>query len=441
MTKYYQPSPLFALALLAPLLVARAPLDVPGESFWPQWRGPYATGASAKANPPLEWSESKNVRWKVEIPGRGSATPVVWGDRVYVLTAAPQGLDAAASHEPRGMVRPRILHKFTVLALDRKDGRVVWERIAREAEPSEGAHQDNGTWASSSAITDGEHVIAYFESQGVYVYDMNGKLVWQKDLGDKRMRNEFGEGSTPALYGNYLVIVWDHQGESFIVALDKRTGDEIWRVKREEIDSWATPLIVEHAGRRQVVTAGMNRLRSYDLESGAIVWEAAGVTMNPIPSPVASDGMVFVTSGFRGNSLKAIRLADAKGEITGAPALAWSLDRDTPYVPSPLLVDGIIYFLKTNSGLMSAFDAKTGTPHYQVQRIEGVPNVFASPVAAAGRIYVVGREGTTAVLKPGPTFEMIRTNKLEDHFDASPALVDREMYLRGAKYLYSLAER
>ena len=159
---------------------------------------------------------------------------------------------------------------------------------------------------------------------------MNGKLVWQKDLGDKRMRNEFGEGSTPALHGRYLIVVWDHQGESFVVALDKRTGDEIWRMKRDEIDSWATPLVVEHGGRAQVVTVGMNRLRSYDLETGKIVWESAGLTMNPIPSPVAGDGMVFATSGFRGNSLKAINLADAKGEITGAPALAWTLDRDTP---------------------------------------------------------------------------------------------------------------
>jgi outer membrane protein assembly factor BamB len=269
---------------------------------------------------------------------------------------------------------------------------------------------------------------------------MNGKLVWEKDLGDKQMRNEFGEGSTPVLYGRYLVVVWDHQGESFIVALDKSTGAELWRVRRDEIDSWATPLVVEHNGRPQVVTSGMNKLRSYDLETGKLVWVTGGVTMNPIPSPVAEDGMVFVTSGFRGNSLKAIRLADAKGDVEGAPALAWAIDRDTPYVPWPLLHEGIIYFLKTNSGVLSAFDGKTGKPHYQNQRLEGVPNVFSSPVAAAGRVYVVGREGTTAVLKPGPTFELLRTNTLDDHFDASPALVDREMFLRGAKYLYCLAQ-
>jgi outer membrane protein assembly factor BamB len=419
--------------------VGMLPADSAGEAFWPQWRGPYATGVSKQADPPLEWSETKNVRWKIEIPGRGSGSPVVWGDRLFVLSAVPKGVDAAATHEPRGMVTPRLVHRYVVMAIDRRDGKVLWEQTAREAPPTEGAHPDNGTFSSSSAVTDGQHVIASFESQGLYAYDMNGKLAWEKDLGDKQMRNEFGEGSTPVLHGRYLVVVWDHQGESFIVSLDKATGAEVWRAKRDEIDSWATPLVVEHDGRAQVVTAGMNKLRSYDLETGRIVWESAGVTMNPIPSPVAGDGMVFVTSGFRGNSLKAIRLAEAKGELTGAPALAWSFDRDTPYVPSPLLHEGIIYFLKTNSGVLSAFDAKTGKPHYQIQRLEGVPNVFSSPVAAAGRVYIVGREGTTAVVKPGPTFELLRTNTLDDHFDASPALVERSMYLRGVKYLYCLS--
>jgi len=180
-----------------------------------------------------------------------------------------------------------------VLAIDRRDGRVIWERTAREVLPHEGTHADNGTWASSSPITDGEHVIANFESGGLYVYDMDGTLVWEKDLGDKQMRNEFGEGSTPAFHGNTLVLVWDHQGQSFVVALDKRTGKELWRTERDEIDSWATPLIVEHDGRAQVVTSGMIRLRSYDLATGEVVWESPGVTMNPIPSPVSAGGLVL----------------------------------------------------------------------------------------------------------------------------------------------------
>jgi outer membrane protein assembly factor BamB len=316
----------------------------------------------------------------------------------------------------------------------------MWERTAAEAVPHEATHQDNGTYASSSAITDGERVYAWFDSQGMYVYDMNGTLLWQKDLGDKKMRSEFGEGSTPVLHHNRLVIVWDHQGQSFIVSLDALTGRELWRVNRDEIDTWATPLVVEHAGRAQVIAPAMNKVRSYDLDSGQLVWESPGVTMNPIPSPVSGDGIVFVMSGFRGNNLKAIRLADARGDLSASNAIVWSLDRDTPYVPSPLLYDGILYFLKTNSGILSAFDAATGKPHYQLQRLDGVPNVFASPVGARGRIYLPGREGVTMVVKHGPNFEALAKNKLDDGFDASPALVDGEILLRGYEHLYSIGE-
>jgi outer membrane protein assembly factor BamB len=431
-----------ATTVLIELLVSgSAAPDAAMERYWPQWRGPHATGASTIAKPPVEWSETKNVRWKKEIPGRGSGTPVIWGDRLFLTTAVPAGAPGDAAHLPRGNVQPRDVHRLIVLAIDRRDGRVVWERVAREAAPHEGAHQEHGTWASPSAITDGEHVIASFESGGIYAYDMNGTLVWDKDLGDKRMRNQFGEGSTPALHRNHLVVVWDHQGQSFIVALYKRTGRELWRADRDEIDSWSTPLIVEQGGRAQVVTAAMKRVRSYDLESGAALWEAPGLTMNPIPSPVAGDGLVFVTSGFRGNTLKAIRLADAKGDITGSGAIVWTLDRDTPYVPSPLLYDGILYLLKSNSGMLSAFDATTGKSHYQLQRLEGVPNVFASPVAAAGRVYIAGQEGTTIVLRHGPAFEVLARNALEDGFNASPALADREIYLRGTKFLYCIAQK
>ena len=403
-----------------------------GQRFWPQWRGPHAAGISRTAQPPVEWSETKNIRWKIDLPGRGAATPVIWGDRLFVPTAVPA----------EGAAGARSTHRFLVIAINRKDGSLAWQRTAKEEAPHEGTHQEFGTMASPSAVTDGEHVIASFESRGIFAYDMNGSPVWQKDLGDKRMRNEFGEGSSPALYKDKLFVVWDHQGESFIAALNKRTGQELWRTKRDEIDSWSTPLVVEHEGRAQVITGAMRGVRSYDAETGKIVWETAGLTMNPIPSPVAADGLVILMSGFRGNSLKAIRLADAKGAITGPPAIVWTLDRDTPYVPSPLLYDGTLYFMKSNNALISAFDAKTGKPYYQAQRIEPMPaNVFASPVGAAGRVYVLGQEGTTVVLKHGPSLETLATNKLEDRFDASPALVDGEIYLRGYRSLYCVAEK
>ena len=411
------------------------------DRYWPTWRGPGAIGISTTANPPIEWSETKNVRWKVEIPGRGHSSPIVWGDRVYLTTAVPTGVTGAAQHAPRGTLAQRGMHKFVVMALDRKTGKTVWERVAREAEPHERSHVDNGTWASSSPFTDGQRLYAYFESFGLYAFDMNGTLLWEKDLGDKRMRNEFGEGSTPALHGNTIVVVWDHlNGESFIAALDKRDGKELWRQPRKEIDTWATPLILDVNGRPQAIVPAMERIRSYDLATGEVVWESKGLTMNAIPSPVHDgNGLVILMSGFRGNDLKAIRVAGAKGNIDGTSAIVWGFDRDTPYVPSPILVDGVLYFLKSNSGILSAFDAKTGKPHYQNQRLESVPNVFSSPVSARGRIYVTGQEGSTIVIKSGPAYEVLATNHLDDGFDASPALVDNEMFMRGRTFLYAIA--
>ena len=428
-----------ALLLVLTTLVLNASVGDPKN--WAQWRGPEMTGVSRTAKPPIEWSETKNLKWKVEIPGRGSSSPIVWNDRIFLLTAIPVGVTGPAQHEPRGALPKRGVHQFKVLALDRNTGKTVWERVAREEEPHEASHQDNGTWASSSAITDGQHVFAYFESRGLYAYDWSGKLVWQADFGDKKMRNQFGEGSTPVLHGNTLVVVWDHLDQpSYVIALDKNTGKELWRVDHPEMDTWATPLVVEYAGRKQVVVNAMNRVRSYDLETGKIVWEGPGTTMNVIPSPVFGNGMVFIMSGFRGNNLKAIKLADAKGDIATNGAIAWQLDRDTPYVPSPLLYDNILYFLKTNNGLLSAFDAASGKPHYQAVRMAKAPEVFSSPVGADGRVYITSRDGVTTVLKHGTTYEVLAENTLDDGFDASPALVDNEMFLRGFRYLYAISQ-
>src|SRR6187549_1603931 len=225
--------------------------DPAADRYWAQWRGPDATGVARHANPPLEWSETKNIKWKVEIPGRGSSSPIVWGNRIYVTTAVPVAVAGDAQHAPRGTLNPRGVHRFVVMALDRQTGKTVWERVVREQEPHEAGHVDNSTWASGSPTTDGERIYAYFKSAGVYALGMGGKVLWENDLGGNRMRSQFGEGSTPALHGNTLVIVWDHlNGDgSFVVALDKRDGKELWRKPRAEIDTWATPLILSVNGR------------------------------------------------------------------------------------------------------------------------------------------------------------------------------------------------
>ena len=416
------------------------------ETYWPQWRGPLATGVTPDGNPPVRWSEEENIRWKVSIPGRGSASPIVWDDKVFVLTAVTTGEEGSGREGLFSLLRRRIVRgiaanevlRFTVLAFSRHDGRVLWERVAVEERPHEGIHQ-TGSFASPSAVADDEQVCAFFGSRGLYCYDMDGGLLWEQDFGDMTIRLGFGEGASPVLYGDTIVVNWDHQGQSFITALDKRTGRERWRVERDEQSSWATPLVVEHGGRAQVVTSATSRVRSYDLETGRLIWEADGLTQNAIPSPVAAGGMVFVTSGYRGNRLWAIRLAAAKGDITNGDAIAWSLDKDTPYVPSPLLHDGILYLLKSNRGVLSAYDAETGHRYYGPERLKGIRNVYASPVAAGGRIYITSREGTTLVVADGPRVNVLATNVLEDEFDASPAVVGDAIYLRGREFLYCIA--
>jgi len=404
-------------------------------------------GISPDGDPHLEWSEQENVAWKVALPGRGSSTPVIWGDRLYVLTAVPVDgstpelpphADPGAPHGPRRGRADSVEQAFKLLAIDRADGETVWERTAATAVPHE-ATQQNNSYASASAITDGEVLLAYFGSWGLYAYDMEGDLKWSRDFGDMRTRNGFGEGATPALHGDTLVVPWDHEGQSFIVALDKNTGEERWRRDRDEVTSWATPLIIEHGGRSQVVTTGTHHVTSYDLATGEILWQGPGLTLNSIPSPVEKDGVVYVTSGFRGSAAFAVRLSDARGDITGTPAILWTLDRDTPYVPSPLLYEGVLYLVKSNNGIITAVEAGSGRTLYGPVRLPGIYEIYASPVGVAGRVYIVGRDGNAVVLQNGPELEILAKNSLDDGFDASPAIVGREMYLRGYRYLYRIS--
>jgi len=395
----------------------------------------------------VEWSEEKNVAWKIEIPGRGSASPIIWKDMVYVLTAVPIGEPAKATQPqesspggrgPRG-IQPSRAQQFTILAIRRSDGGVAWKKVLREEVPHEGTHATS-TWASNSPITDGENLYAYFGSRGLYCLDMDGNLVWEKDFGDMQTRRAFGEGSSPALFGNTLLVNWDHEGDSFIVALDKRSGDEIWRKDRDEITSWSTPLVVEHAGRPQAIVSATGKVRGYDLEKGDVVWEATGMTVNVIPTPVHVDGLVIVTSGFRGNALLAIQLAGARGDISDSESIVWSLDRDTPYTPSPLLYGDQLYFTKTNDGILSSYNARSGEKYFGPVRLDEVPNIYASPVGASDRVYIAGRDGATMVIEHGPDFKVVAVNELDDGFDASPAVVDKEIYLRGKRYLYRISE-
>jgi len=428
------------------------------------------TGVSPTADPPVTWSETTNIKWKVRIPGQGLATPLVWGDQVFIQTAIPvpkakdpseaksgspisTGNDDAGKSEPaggksdgppqrrggRGMSAPPPTqpYQFVLLCLDRKTGTTLWQKVAREEVPHEGAQFDN-TFASNSPVTDGKCVVAYFGSRGLHCYDMQGNLKWEKDLGRMKTKLAFGEGSSPVLFGNTIVVNWDHEGPGFIVAFDKETGKELWRTPRDEQTSWSTPIIVEQSGKNEVVTAATRRIRSYDLASGKLLWECAGLTTNAIPTPVAGKDLVYATTGFRGHVMLAIR-PGGKGDVTGTDAIAWTLKKGTPYVPSPLLYDDRLYFFSGNTAILSCVDANTGHAMYEEQRVAGLEGVYASPVGAGGRVYLVGRNGATVVIKHADKLKILATNQLDERFDASPALAGKELFLRGHEYLYCVA--
>lgn len=453
--------PCCAMTLFALLLLPRAVHAATADQNWPQWRGPLANGVAPDAAPPLTWSENSNVKWKVKIPGNGSATPIIWGDRVFVQTAVPTGKKVAKSEQApsadgapdanppqrrrgggmgMGGPTPDETYQFTLICLDRQTGKTLWQKVAREEVPHEGYRPGEGSFASSSPITDGQHVYGCFGSRGLRCYDMDGNLKWEKDLGKLHIKMGFGEGSTPVLYGDTLVVNWDNESGSFIVALDKNDGHELWRQDRDEKTSWATPLVVEYEGKPQVITDASSKIRSYDLATGKLLWECGGLTANVIPSPVAGDGMVYSMSGFRGNALLAIRLGRT-GDLTGSDAIAWSHDKSTPYVPSPLLYGNKLYFFANNSGMISCLDSKTGNTLMDAERVEDIKNVYASPAGADGRVYLVGRNGVTLVLKDSGKLEVLATNKLDESFDASPAIAGKELFLRGHQYLYCIAEK
>ena len=426
--------------ILLPLQAAEG--EPAGEGHWPQWRGPLGTGVAPQGDPPVEWAEDRNVRWKLPLPGSGHGTPVIWGDRIFLTTAIPYGdvVDGTypEDHGAHDNVAPNRRLHFVVLAVDREAGKILWQRTVHSGSPHEGTHT-TGSWASASPVTDGEHLFASFGSQGLYALTPDGEPVWHKDLGDMRIRHSHGEGSSPALHGNTLVINWDHQGDSFVVALDKATGRERWRSDRDEITSWSSPLIVQHRGKAQVVIAATGRVRGYDLKTGRLLWQCGGLSRNVVASPVAAGGYVYVANSYDAQVMMAIRLEVAKGDITGTDAVAWTLHRHTPYVPSPLLYEGQLFFVKHLQSFLSAVDAKTGKVLFGPARLPVPQMIFASPVGAADRIYVAGRGGVTTVLKRSNRFEVLAVNRLEDSFSASPAVAGDALYLRGERYLYRLS--
>ena len=339
-------------------------------------------GVSPTGNPPLTWSETQNVRWKVPVPGKGTSSPIVWGDKVFFLTAietdrvgeppatAPKA-DPNAPAPFHGGKAPKNVHKFDVVCLDRATGKVVWQKTAREEVPHEGHHPDHG-FASYSPVTDGKLLWASFGSRGVHCYDLNGNHKWSRDLDRLKIKMAFGEGSSPALAGDALIVVMDQEDDSFIYALNKDTGETLWKQPRDEDTSWATPAIAEVSGKLQAIVSATKLIRCYDVATGDLVWQCGGQTQNVIPSPIVSNGMVFCTSGFRGSELQAIELGHT-GDLTGTNAIRWQVSKATPYVPSPILYGENLYVCSMNKAAISCYHAKTGKLNFSQENLERRP--------------------------------------------------------------------
>jgi outer membrane protein assembly factor BamB len=414
----------------------------PGQ--WPKWRGPDDNGM-ARTDAPLHWSDTENIKWKATIPGRGHSSPVLWDDKIFLTTAVPTAPPAAESARKRGGMggdtSPQPEQRFEVMCVDKSTGKTLWRRIAITSSPHEGFHYMYGSFASNSPVTDGQRVYAFFGSRGVYCYDLDGKLIWQKNLDAKmKMRLGFGEGVAPALSGDALILGFDQEEGSFLAVLDKNTGKELWRAQRDEQSAWAMPLVVDHAGVKQVVVAATNKVRSYDLKTGKVLWECAGLGVNVIPAPVRLDDVVYVMSGFRNPNLMAIRLGRS-GDLTGSDAILWSNAKGNSYTPSPVLYDGKLYTL-TDTGMLSCYNARTGAPYYQMTRLPKPYSFKSSPVGANGKLYMASEDGDVVVVKMGRIFEVLATNTLTDQFFiATPAIVDGEIFLRGQNTLFCISAK
>ncbi len=413
-------------------------------NHWHQWRGPAADGLAPHGDPPIHWDEAKNVRWKAALPGEGHATPIVWGDRVFVLAAVKTerevaALDPPKTEPPGGYKTPRPVayYRFVVICIDRETGQTRWQRVAREVVPHEGRHPTN-TYASASPTADGRRLYVSFGSHGIFCYDLAGERIWDRDLGDMVTRFGWGEGASPVLHGDSLIVNWDHEGQSFLVVLDSATGETKWRVAREEVSSWSTPRVVEYGGRSQVIVPATRRITSYDLATGEVIWECGGMTTNVVPCPVVYGDLVICTSGLGQNEVRAVRL-DSRGDVTDSPQqVVWQSHSHAPYVPSPLVYGEQLFLTKSNLAILKVLDPASGNTLSGSVRLPEMKSIYASPVGAAGRVYLTSREGVTLVIKNQPALDVLSINKLPEEMDASPAIVGRELFLRGQRHLYKI---
>lgn len=416
--------------------------DSASASDWLHWRGPHANGsATADAAPPATWSDSENIRWVADLPGEGTSTPIVVGDRIFVTSAvatSKPGTSPVPVDPTSKTIPPGVYYRFVVTAIDRRTGKELWTDTATEQVPHEGHHPTH-TYAAGSPTSDGQNLYVSFGSFGIYCYSLDGRRLWERDLGDMHTRFGWGEAVTPVVHGDRIIVNWDQERDSFITALSVKDGSDIWRQARPgEVTSWNTPLVAQTDTGTQVVVNGTGFVTSYDADTGDVVWKCGGQTVNAIPSPLRFEDTAICMSGYRGAAAMAIPL-DSTGDVTGSEALRWTWNQGTPYVPSATLSGNRLFFTAVNTDVMTCLDARTGMPIGGRTRLSGVGSLYASGLAAGGHLYFVGREGTTFVLRDDDSLEVVSVNRLNSPIDASPVAVDKDLILRGWNRLYCLA--
>ena len=383
--------------------------------YWPRWRGPSGQGLVSGTGYPDRWSATENVLWKTPVPGGGNSSPIIWRDRILLTTAYEGG------------------RRLSVLAFRRSDGVRLWETLAPDGRRDSGTHFKNGH-ASATPATDGERVYVSFGTRGLLALDLNGKIVWQQDLG--QMDAYHGTAGSPLLYKDRLILYQDQYSGSFIAAFDTRTGKQLWRTTRDASVGWGTPIAVRVGDHDEIIVNSQNRVHAYDPATGRELWRCGGTTYEVIPTPVVGYGMVFCSSGRAGPTL-AIR-PGGRGDVTRSH-LAWSSPRGSPFVPSPILYGESLYMVNDMASIVTSLDARTGRLMWQgrlgVAQREGFS---ASPVAVDGKVFFTNDDGDTFVLRAGPTFEILHVNRLGEQILASPALVEGRWYFRTGSRLIAI---
>lgn len=416
---------------------------------WPGWLGPGGLSVSSDEAVPTQWVMDKNILWKVPVPGLGHSSPIVWENRVFVTTAASS--DPAADNWQKGFPMqgraPDTAEiSWQVLCYDRDTGELIWKQTAVRDVPVNFRHLKN-SYASQTPVTDGTYVYAFFGDQGMYCYDFEGTLIWSRDLGDFKTRQNWGLGSSPVLYKHLVIQTCDQEtGESFIVALDKKTGKTVWKQVRDEKTSWSTPYLYLQGKRPELIVNATTAIRSYDPSTGALLWECRGPSTSiTTPTPVSSNGLIFVSSGFMMDPVRPITafIPGAEGDITlkgdeeHSDDIAWRQPMAAPYIPSPIAYGDYVYVLY-DQGFLACYDAKTGREVYGKKRIGMGTNFSATPVAVGGRLFCASEDGDMYVIKAGPEFEILSVNSIGEAMMATPAVSNGMMFVRTLNHLYCI---